>query len=169
MAEMLRAVVGDDALIVYLSTGAWNFAPHLESFMAEHRFPPGPLLLTDWGPTQSGWFRSGANHKREMLERLRAEHPHARWMLIGDDGQRDPLIYGEFAKRHPEAVVAIAIRQLTVIQQVLAKGPAAGDSGSTIALGPVAAPVAWVAGADGFALWDSLSALGLALPRAHVA
>jgi len=26
-------------------------------------FPEGPLLLTDWGPTNTGWFRSGREHK----------------------------------------------------------------------------------------------------------
>src|SRR5947209_3086165 len=47
------------AFVVYLSTGPWNVAPALEEFLARHGYPPGPLLLTDWGPTASGWFRSG--------------------------------------------------------------------------------------------------------------
>mgnify|MGYP006197855923 CR=1 FL=1 len=32
----------------------------VERFMAEHGYPPGPMFLTDWGPTEEGWFRSGA-------------------------------------------------------------------------------------------------------------
>ena len=167
MAELLRTLAGDDGFVAYLSTGAWNFAPHLERFMAEHGFPPGPLLLTDWGPTESGWFRSGRAHKHAMLERLRREHPSARWMLVGDDGQRDPQIYADFAAEHPDAVEAVAIRRLSAAQQVLTTGtptsgdarPAAADETATSSAGSVP-PVPWVAGADGFELLAALRATG---------
>lgn len=101
MGAFLSLLAGDDAFVFDVSTGAWNFAPHLERVMAEHGLPPGPLLLTDWGPTPSGWFRSGGMHKREMLERLHREHPLVRWTLVGDDGQRDPQIYGSSPPRIP--------------------------------------------------------------------
>ena len=111
MDELLRRLAGEHGFMVYLSTGAWNFAPHLERFMAEHGFPPGPFFLTDWrGPTSEGWFRSGAAHKRATLERLRREHPHTKWVLVGDDGQRDPEVYAEFATAHPDAVTAASSR-----------------------------------------------------------
>jgi phosphatidate phosphatase APP1 len=162
MSELLRTLAGEDGFMVYLSTGAWNFAPHLERFMVEHRFPPGPLFLTDWGPTQDGWFRSGAAHKRETLERLRREHPQTRWILVGDDGQRDPQIYAEFATAHPEAVSAVAIRRLSPTQQVLAAGaasPRRGDRVDQAAAEQV--PVAWVTGADGHELSAALAAAGV--------
>ena len=53
---------------VYVSTGAWNTLGTLTRFLARHGFPAGPLLLTDWGPTNTGWFRSGQEHKRACLE-----------------------------------------------------------------------------------------------------
>jgi phosphatidate phosphatase APP1 len=111
-----------DAPFVYLSTGAWNTATTLRRFLDVHGFPQGPLLLTDWGPTNSGWFRSGAAHKRAQLDRLVGELPSVRWLLVGDDGQHDPQIYARTAERHPRHVEAIAIRQLTPAQQVLAHG-----------------------------------------------
>jgi phosphatidate phosphatase APP1 len=43
----------------YLSTGAWNVAPAVRRFLGRHGYPQGPMLLTDWGPTNTGWFRSG--------------------------------------------------------------------------------------------------------------
>jgi phosphatidate phosphatase APP1 len=156
MGELLRRLAGDDGFMIYVSTGAWNFAAHLERFIAEHGFPPGPLLLTDWGPTEHGWFRSGAAHKRAALERLRREHPTTRWVLVGDDGQRDPAIYAAFAAAHPDAVAAVAIRTLTPAQRALAattrhEAPAAADV--------VAAR--WVTGPDGYALGAALDALDL--------
>jgi phosphatidate phosphatase APP1 len=100
-----------DAPVFYLSTGAWNVAPTLTRFLSRNLYPPGPLLLTDWGPTTERWFRSGQAHKRTALARLAGEFPHIRWLLIGDDGQHDPEIYGDFAASHPDNVAAVAIRR----------------------------------------------------------
>lgn len=157
MPELLRVLSADDSFVVYLSTGAWNFAPHLTRFMAEHKIPPGPLMLTDWGPTHNSWFRSGSTHKRDSLELLRLQHPNMVWTLIGDDGQRDPVIYREFANAHPEAVRAVAIRQLSAAQSALAKGPA------SLAAPPAtpSAAVTWVEAPDGFGLMQQLHNAGI--------
>lgn len=108
--------------VIYLSTGAWNVAPTLTRFLGRHLYPRGPLLLTDWGPTHDRWFRSGREHKRTSLERIAAEFPAMKWLLVGDDGQHDEEIYGEFAERHPQNVAAVAIRQLSPGEAVLAGG-----------------------------------------------
>ncbi|WP_104164466.1 App1 family protein [Arthrobacter sp. SX1312] len=110
------------APVLYLSTGAWNVAPTLSRFLSRNLYPAGPKLLTDWGPTRDRWFRSGQEHKRLSLERLAEEFPEMKWLLVGDDGQHDEAIYAEFARRHPENVRAIAIRQLSVSEAVLAGG-----------------------------------------------
>jgi phosphatidate phosphatase APP1 len=124
MAQMYAALLGahPGAPIFYLSTGAWNTAPTMTRFLRRWGYPAGPLLLTDWGPTNTGWFRSGREHKREALRRLARELPQLRWVLVGDDGQHDPLVYGEFARERPDLVDAIAIRQLTATEQVLSHG-----------------------------------------------
>lgn len=130
MSAMYRALVSEHPgmPVFYLSTGAWNTAPSLTRFLRRHDYPVGPLLLTDWGPTNTGWFRSGQQHKEQELRRLREEFPDLRWILVGDDGQHDPVIYGEFAQEHPEAVRAVAIRELTPAEQVLSSGlPVATD------------------------------------------
>jgi phosphatidate phosphatase APP1 len=106
----------------YLSTGAWNVAPALRRFLRRHGYPAGPLLLTDWGPTNTGWFRSGQQHKNTALRRLARELPDVRWFLVGDDGQHDPEIYADFAQEHPDHVDAIAIRELSPAEQLLAHG-----------------------------------------------
>ncbi|GAB2765084.1 App1 family protein [Nocardioides salsibiostraticola] len=111
-----------NAPTIYVSTGAWNTAGTLRRFLARNAFPDGPMLLTDWGPTNTGWFRSGRAHKEQCLESLAEDFPNISWVLVGDDGQRDPLIYGDFARRRPERVRAIAIRELSLGQQVLAHG-----------------------------------------------
>jgi phosphatidate phosphatase APP1 len=124
MAPMFRTLLGErpGSPIFYLSTGAWNTAPTFTRFLKRHGYPAGPMLMTDWGPTNTGWFRSGQEHKTEALHRLAREFPQIRWILIGDDGQHDPRIYGDFARDRPDVVEAIGIRELTPAEQVLSHG-----------------------------------------------
>lgn len=111
-----------DSPVVYLSTGAWNAAPAIGRFLRRHDYPAGPMLLTDWGPTNTGLFRSGQRHKVAQLRRLFEELPQVRWILVGDDGQHDPQIYAGAVTRHPEKVEAVLIRQLTAGEHVLSHG-----------------------------------------------
>jgi len=124
MARLYRDLLAEhpDAPVVYVSTGAWNAAPAIGRFLRRYGYPRGALLLTDWGPTNTGWFRSGPEHKRTCVRRLVVDLPHVRWVLIGDDGQRDPQIYAELVRERPDAVRAVLIRELTVPEHVLAHG-----------------------------------------------
>ncbi|CAN5430988.1 App1 family protein [soil metagenome] len=152
MASFYRSLLSesDSVPIFYVSTGAWNTAPTLTRFLRRHSYPVGPLLLTDWGPTNTGWFRSGQMHKRSQLERLASEFPHIQWILVGDDGQHDPALYGDFARQHPDSVEVIAIRRLSPAQQVLSHGlPVATDE---LLPGKHAIDVPMVKAADGFTL-----------------
>ncbi len=163
MAELYRAMRDGrpDAPVVYLSTGAWNAAPAISRFLDRHGLPAGPLLLTDWGPTNTGWFRSGPAHKAEQLDRLARELPQVRWVLVGDDGQHDPALYARAARLHPDQTAAVLIRRLTGGEHVLAHGSpvAPGERGATGGAGVV--PV--LVGADGTALLREWRLRGLAL------
>ncbi|MEA4943664.1 MAG: phosphatase domain-containing protein [Propionicimonas sp.] len=120
--ELLRQHPG--APVVYISTGAWNTHDFLSRFLTRHAYPHGPRLMTDWGPTNTGWFRSGPAHKRETMLQLTRDFPEIRWLLVGDDGQHDLALYSEFAQLAPDRVRAIAIRQLSPAEQLLAHGSA---------------------------------------------
>lgn len=124
MAAMYRAILREHpgAPLIYLSTGAWGTQPFLERFIGRHGYPSGPMLLTDWGPTNTGWFRSGPVHKRLSLASLARDFPNIAWLLVGDDGQHDPGLYTEFAMKHPGNVAGIVIRELPSVEQVLAHG-----------------------------------------------
>ncbi|WP_432547629.1 phosphatase domain-containing protein [Kineococcus sp. SYSU DK004] len=43
---------------------------------------------------------------------LREEFPGVRWFLVGDDGEDDPAVCADFTREHPDAVVAVALRQV---------------------------------------------------------
>ncbi|MGO1737720.1 MAG: App1 family protein [Actinomycetaceae bacterium] len=162
MAELYEKVLDlhPDAPIFYLSTGAWNVVPTLKRFMLRHRLPVGPMLMTDWGPTTTGLFRSGKEHKRVQLRNLMITFPDIAWLLVGDDGQHDPMIYDDVAREHPRNVWAIAIRQLSPTEQVLAHGtldPAEKPTAARSAATEHGVPT--VHGKDGFTLADKLPAV----------
>lgn len=152
MAAMYRSFLSETpgTPIFYVSTGAWNTAPSLTRFLRRNNYPTGPLLLTDWGPTNTGWFRSGQLHKSGQFDRLAAEFPNCRWILVGDDGQHDPALYADFARAHPDSVEVIAIRRLTPAQQVLSHGlPIATDE---LLPDRLKTPVPMLRAAEGFTL-----------------
>lgn len=164
MAPLYRQILAENpgAPCVYLSTGAWNTAPTLTRFLRTGGFPAGPLLLTDWGPTNTGWFRSGREHKRSSLHRLAQDFPAIRWVLVGDDGQHDPALYADFAQERPDRVAAIAIRQLTPAQQVLSHGiPVSNEelAGGVMHRPHPSTPVCYAP--DGYQLAEMLHQLGV--------
>ncbi|GAA3699611.1 DUF2183 domain-containing protein [Microlunatus aurantiacus] len=145
--------------VFYLSTGAWNVAPTLTRFLSSNLYPPGALLLTDWGPTKDRWFRSGKDHKRANLHRWADEFPQVKWLLFGDDGQHDEMLYREFADAHPDQVVAVCIRQLTPGEAVLA-GSSLRESPK-----PEGSQVPWLSAHDGAGLARQLEGIGLLPPE----
>lgn len=157
MAVFLERLAGEHegVPVIYLSTGAWNVAPTLTRFLSRNLFPAGPLLLTDWGPTHDRLFRSGRAHKEQNLERLAFEFPGFRWILVGDDGQHDEHTYGTFAERHPDAVAAVAIRQLSPGEAVLAGRGTPAERHSEVGGAP------WVYAPDGAGLLEQLTAAGV--------
>ncbi|MDO8147586.1 MULTISPECIES: App1 family protein [unclassified Isoptericola] len=133
----------------YVSNGAWNTAGALRAFLAREDYPAGPMLLTDWGPTLTGWFRSGREHKAASLDLLMSWFPHVRWLLVGDNGQHDPEIYAEAVDRWPDRIAAVAIRQVAGADRAPVTDPA---SGTTDPLDDAAAPTPVIRGEDGTVL-----------------
>lgn len=72
----------------------------------------------------SSLYESPAERKRTSLHNLFDGLPLASFILFGDSAEQDLELYVEFAKLHPDRVVAIAIRDVTsdralILQQEL--------------------------------------------------
>lgn len=91
----------------YVSTGTWNYYDYLVAFLNLHRFPRGPLFLTDWSPSSERLMRDGREHKRQTIRALFKANPDLDFLLIGDVGQGDPETYELMAREHPGRVKAI--------------------------------------------------------------
>jgi phosphatidate phosphatase APP1 len=58
---------------------------------------------------------TGARRKGGLfpIEPLLKDFPDRRFVLIGDSGEKDPEIYGAMARKHPEQIARILIRDVT--------------------------------------------------------
>ncbi|MFH1921907.1 MAG: App1 family protein, partial [Planctomycetota bacterium] len=55
---------------------------------------------------------SQEGYKSGAIERILADFPERRFILVGDSGEQDPEIYAAIARTHPEQVIRIFIRNV---------------------------------------------------------
>lgn len=115
MAAILRILAGShaDNRVHYLSNSPRQLLPELQAFLDREGFPAGSLHLRDVRVREEVFTRidTGRRHKRARLRELIARFPQRRFLLVGDDGEADPEIYGAIARDHPGHVAGIAIRR----------------------------------------------------------
>ncbi|MDN3655354.1 DUF2183 domain-containing protein [Ferruginibacter paludis] len=97
----------------YVSSSPWNLYDLLKDFLDLNNIPAGPLLLRDFGldvkaPADNGHM----GHKLKEIRQILKAYPHLPFVLIGDSGQEDPVIYQEVVKEFPGRMLAIYIRDV---------------------------------------------------------
>lgn len=115
LAAHYQRLAADPALCFhYLSTSPIQLAPALLDFLREAGFPAGSLHLRESTHWRTLLPRAGDTeaHKRGVIERLLADLPQRRFVLVGDSGEADPEIYAAVARAHPQRIVALVIRDL---------------------------------------------------------
>jgi phosphatidate phosphatase APP1 len=99
--------------LFYVSSSPWNLYDFLIDFLAVHDIPHGPLLLRDTGTTRERLFaKNHKAHKYTEIERILNTYPHLQFILIGDSGQQDPVIYHEVIQNFPDRILASYIRDV---------------------------------------------------------
>ena len=101
--------------LFFVSSSEWNLYDLLEDFFSVHRLPKGVLLLRRLNNSIYKFWKSGGgnhDHKYEKIKTLLNFYPSINFILIGDSGQRDPMIYTRLAKKFPHRVEAIYIRRI---------------------------------------------------------
>ncbi len=96
----------------YVSSSEWNLYDYLKEFCRSHNMPEGVFLLNSMKALHSFWNTGGNNHdgKFTRVVRILEEFPNQRYVLMGDDTQRDPHIYAHIIRNFPGRVIAVYIR-----------------------------------------------------------
>lgn len=97
----------------YVSSSPWNLYDLLKDFLDLNKIPAGPLLLRDFGlEVKKREEGSHMAHKMKEIKQILEAYPHLPFVLVGDSGQEDPVIYREVAKQFPGRIMAIYIRDV---------------------------------------------------------
>ena len=115
MSELYRHWAEQGAKFHYVSSSPWQLYQPLEELFRHAHFPPGsyhlrtlrlkdPRVISLLLPTRWG--------KQRIIRSILRSFPRRRFILVGDSGERDPELYGAAARRYPERIARIYIRDL---------------------------------------------------------
>ncbi len=100
--------------VFYVSSSPWNLFDLFSDYLSLQDIPDGPIILRDFMLEPGGWFKVGHDeHKIGVIEGLLMRYPELEWILIGDSGQRDAVIYRNIVERHPGRVLAVYMRDVS--------------------------------------------------------
>jgi phosphatidate phosphatase APP1 len=108
------SLAGADAF--YVSNSEQNLYPMLFRFLTINKFPPGPLFLRQYIHMRDMFSRrllgKKHSHKMNILGKLMELFPNKKYILIGDNTQKDLAIYLKLADMFPERIRYIIIRKV---------------------------------------------------------
>ncbi|KAJ2716051.1 hypothetical protein H4R19_000867 [Coemansia spiralis] len=152
-AQPLQAVPGMAALyrgwyergceFHYVSNSPWQLYPSLDGFFHQNRFPPGSAHLRSFDPSDLLSIKNYTGTpqlKRDTIERLFAAFPQRKYVLVGDSGEQDLETYTELARRFPDRIIRIYIRDLfapMTVPSVTTDTPTAGNTINNGGLVPI--------------------------------
>ena len=108
-------------LVHYVSASPWQLFPSLSGFLEASDFPMGLFTMKTirWKDTSILNLLPGKNYKVNAIAELITRHPKRQYVLVGDAGEKDPEAYGDVARRFPDNVRCIFIRNITTCSSKL--------------------------------------------------
>ena len=118
MAEFYRVILAQNsrpeaAPVFYLTASPRQLQPGIRAFLARTGFPPGPIIakkISDGSGSDPLFDQQG--YKTAHIERILADLPAMRFVLVGDDGEHDPETYRAIRDKHPSRIEAVYIRHV---------------------------------------------------------
>jgi phosphatidate phosphatase APP1 len=116
MAELYRRLQSSlNATFHFVSSSPYQFYNELESFRQECQFPPATYHLKTIRPKDKSLlalFADPVVTKTTAMESIMEKYPQRKYILIGDSEEKDPEVYGAMARKYPDRIVAIWIRNV---------------------------------------------------------
>ncbi len=120
MAELYRQWVHQGATVHYVSSSPWQLYTPLATLCGdasahEGKFPDGTFHLRYFRLTDHMLRRfmfKRLRGKAKVIHKIVKSFPQRKFILVGDSGEHDPEIYADLARRYPEQVSRVFIRDL---------------------------------------------------------
>ena len=113
MAQLYQECARRGAVFHFVSGSPWQLYDPLSEFFRQHGFPAGSFHLKPFRIRDSARkMRRSPQlaHKRSAMEPILNAFPRRKFLLIGDSGEQDPLIYGGFLRERPDQIAGVFIR-----------------------------------------------------------
>lgn len=101
----------------YVSNSPWQLYPLLKRYFTLVGLPPGSFHLKQYSGMLQGIFEPTAERKRGALEKIMADFPERKFILVGDSGEADLEVYTDLVLANPGRVLAVFIRDITTLEK----------------------------------------------------
>ncbi|MEP2735343.1 MAG: phosphatase domain-containing protein [Erythrobacter sp.] len=110
--SLTKSGKADERACFYVSSSPWNLYPYLRAYKELRELPSGPLMLRDWGLSRATLgSNSHGTHKTAAILQLLSDFPQKRFVLIGDDTQRDLAAFAGIVEAQPKRIAAVFVRR----------------------------------------------------------
>lgn len=103
----------------YVSNSEWNLYDFLIDFFSINELPKGIFFLKELKKGFRDLISTGRvndNHKINAIEFLLRFYPEKKYILVGDNGQKDMDIYQEIVSKYHSRIKGVMIRKLPYIK-----------------------------------------------------
>ena len=98
----------------YVSSSEWNLYSFIVAISEKYHLPKAVLKLKKIKSSLTDFFFTGSgnhDHKFEKIKEIVLFYPQLKYVLLGDDSQKDPYLYERICKMFPKNIEVIYIRQ----------------------------------------------------------
>jgi hypothetical protein len=116
MAAAYSKWAASGAAFHFVSASPWQLYEPLSTFTRQADFPEASFHLKQFRLKDSSFLNlleDPITYKLATIESLLKRFPGRRFILVGDSGEKDPEVYGMIARKFPEQVVRVYIRDVT--------------------------------------------------------
>ena len=103
----------ENTAVFYLSASPRQLHHNIADFLVHNHFPSGILITRKVGVgSDDDSLIDTFTYKTEKIEQILNQLPTVRFILVGDDGEKDPEIYDEIRQHYPDRIEAVWIRHV---------------------------------------------------------
>lgn len=100
------------APMFYVSASPRQLAQNISAFLMQNNFPQGVLATKQISGNGRDPLLDQKQYKTTKIENIFAALPWVNFILVGDDGERDPETFQALKDKYPERIAAIYIRKV---------------------------------------------------------
>ncbi|APE45015.1 hypothetical protein BOO69_17560 [Sulfitobacter alexandrii] len=103
---------GERNPVYYVSSSPWNLHHFLRRIFAAAGLVEGPKFLRDFGLGETQFITgTHGDHKGASIDVILAANPALSFILVGDTGQHDAIVYRDAVARHSGRIRAVVLRE----------------------------------------------------------